>query len=406
MFFVAAVQSADVTTPTHIRGAQRAVQRPSWPILAWWTALLIVGVGCWWLVGAPDTGARAGRRTGEPWPYAIGPVLVAAAVLLVTQRRVHERLTWPLLLAAGYLACAAWTLALAATDGALWTAEFSTAAQLPQQLLDTLADAGIDGALATTLMCLVGAAATPLAAIAVRSVCDELSARRLVPLLVLAPYALVAGSPDAVALALGAATLAVAAAASERGRPAVARLMLALLCGLLLGTAALFGYVAALLAAGVVCVFFVRRRPLLNVATAAGFFVPLLVAQSQGLDWTEDVATALRNDSGENSYLSGLVAAAVVLLILGGPALIASLRSMRTTPGWPFLVAGGTALVASVVVGLVSDRLGPVAWLPALPWLVVAAIAPPRQGGPSVPTPVPVVAVGAAAAYALALLIA
>lgn len=371
--------------------------------------MLAVAVGSWLLVGTPDTGTAPVRRTGPAWPLGAAPVLVAAAVLLATHRRMHERWGWPLLLFTGYLASAGWTLTLAASDGALWTADVADSdatPPLPGRLLDALAGSGVDDALATTLLCLVGATATVLVASALRSLSDELSARRLVPVLALAPYALVGGEVEAIALALGAATLAVAAISSESGRPGLARLILAVLCGLLLGAAALFGYTAILLAAGVVCVFFVRRRPLLNVATAAGFFVPLVVAQSVELDWTEDLVAALQNGTGQHRYVEGLAAAVVVLLILGGPALIASVRSMRTTPAWPLLLAGGAGVVASVAAGLVSDRLAPGAWLPALPWLLVAAIAPVRQGGPSVPTPLPVVGVGAITAYALALLIA
>ncbi len=404
-----AVQSADVTSATPTTGAKRADDGRSRPVLAWWAALLVAAVGGWWLVGSPDTAAAGVRRTGEAWPYGAAPVLITVVVLVATYRRVHERLAWPLLLTAGFVAAAGWTLALAATDGALWAtvvAHSETAPPLSGRLVDALAGSGVDGSLAATLLCLVAALACPLVAITVRSLCDELSARRLLPVSVLASYALVGVNVEAIAMALGAVALAVAALASEPGRPGPARLLLALLSGLLLGTAALFGYSAILLAAGAVCVFFVRRRPLLNIATAGGIFVPLLVAQSAGLDWTKDLADALQNDTGERHYLGGIVAAIVVLLLLGGPALIASLRSMRTTPAWPLLLAGGGAVVTSIVAGFVSERLAPGAWLPALPWLLVAVIAPGRPGGLSVPTPLPVVAVGAAAAYILALLIA
>lgn len=397
-----------MTTATPVTGAKRAVHRRSWPVLAWWATLLGAAIGAWWLVGVPDPASTTANRTGAGWPYAVAPLLVAAGVLVAVQRRVHERVGWPPLLLAAYVATAGWTLALAATGGALWSSvatDVDTAPPLSGRLLDAVAGSEVDGAVAATLLCLVGALATPLAAVAVRSLCDELSARRLLPVLVLAPYTLVVANVEAIALALGAATLAVAALASGPGRPGPLRLTLAVGCGLLLGTAALFGYAAILLAAGVVCVFFVRRRPLLNVATAGGFFVPVLLAGSVGLHWTEDLAAVLQDGSGDRHYLAGLVSAIVVLLIVGGPALIGSVRSMRTTPAWPLLVAGGAAVLASVLIGLVSGRLTPWAWLPALPWLLVAVIAPERQGGSSEPTPLPVVAVGAGAAYALALLI-
>ncbi len=398
-----------MTTAIPSTGAERGLRHPDWPVLAWWAVLLGAAIGAWWAVGTPEAQAPGGRRAGPGWPIGLTPVVVAGVVLVATYRRVHERWGWTLLLVAAYVASAGWTLALAATDGTLWAAVVADAVigpPLPGRLLDSLAGSGVDGVLAATLVCLVGALASPLVAITVRSLCDELSARRLLPVLVLASYALLGGNVEAIALAFGAATLAVAALASERGRPAPTRLALAVVCGLLLGTAALFGYAAILLAAGAVCVFFVRRRPLLNIATAAGFFAPLLIARSAGLNWTEDLARDLQNGTGEHHYAAGLISAWLVLLILGGPALVASLRSMRTTPAWPLLVAGGGGLAACVVAGLVSDRLAPGAWLPALPWLLVAVIAPVRQGGPSVPTPLFVVGVGAVSACAFALLIA
>ncbi len=398
-----------MTTATPTPGAERAVSPPNGPVLVWWAGLVVVAVGAWWLLGSPDPGAAGVRRNAQLWPYAAAPVLLAAAVLVAAYRRVHERCPWPLLLIAGYIGGAGWALSLAATDGALWAAVDAdpvTAPPLSGRLVDGLAGSGVDGAWAAALLCLVGALAVPLVAVAVRSLSDKPTARRLVPILVLASYAVVGVSVEAIAMALGAAMLAVAAMASEPGRPGPARFTLALLCGVLLGSAALFGYSAILLAAGAVCVFFVRRRPLLNAATALGFFLPLLVARSAGMDWTADLVAALHNDTGEHRFIDGLVAAVVVLLLLGGPPLVASLRAIRTTPAWPLLLAGGGAVVTSILAGFVSDRLAPGAWLPALPWLLVAATAPRQQGGSSVPTPLPAVAVGAAASYAAALLIA
>jgi len=397
-----------VTTVTRARRNAGTPQRRSLSAILWWSALTLAALAAWWTAGTRPTGG-SGPSLGVGWPLAAAPVLIAVLGLLAVHRRRHERVPWPALLAGAYLVCAAWTITLAATSGALSERSRFVAGEaappLSGRLLAELAGSGVDGVAAAVLVCLVGAAATPLVAIAVRSLCGELTARRLLPVLALAPYALAGANVEALALALGAATLATATVASDPDRPGPRRLLLAAACGLLLGTAALFGYAAVLLAAGVVCVFFVRRRPLLNVAAAATFFVPLLLARAIGLDWTADLAGALRVDAATGLGLLGSgLAAAVVLLVLGGPALAASLRSIRTTPGWPFLVAGAAVVFAGVVAGLVTDRVNPGSWLPGLPWLLMAATAPDRQGGPSIPTPVSVLAVGSASAYAVALL--
>ena len=122
----------------------------------------------------------------------------------------------------------------------------------------------------------------PLVAVAVRSLCSDLSARRVVPILALAPYAIWVGvSMDGVVAALGAASLAVGVVGSEPGRKPV----WAAVAGLLLGVAALFDYSVAWLGLSVLAVYFVRRRPLLNVISAARSLTPLLLMQIWGFVW-------------------------------------------------------------------------------------------------------------------------
>lgn len=401
------VQSGSVTTATRPAAPPRPQRWHARPVLVWWTALLAAALAGWWLTGSAGTASSGGAAAEEFLSYAALPPILVVAVLVATARGWSESVRWRPLLLLGYLATSVWTLTLAATGGALWTTvipDEETTPPLPGLLLDRLAGSGVDGSAATVLVCLAGAAATPLVALAIRSLCDESAARRLLPMLTLAPYAVVGANAEAIALGLGAATLAVAAVASEAGRAAPVRLAVAVACGVLLGCAALFGFAAVLLAAGVVCVFFVRRRPLLNVATAAGFFLPIVLARTAGYDWTEDLGKALRDADPSHGYAGGLFAAAVMLLVLCGPALVASVRSMRTTPAWPFLVAGGASAVAAMLAGLITDRVSPGSLLPALPWLLVAASAPAAQSGQSRPVPPGVVAVAAAAAYALAVL--
>jgi methylthioxylose transferase len=71
-----------------------------------------------------------------------------------------------------------------------------------------------------------------------------------------------------------------------------------------------------------------------------------------------------------------------VLLVAGGPALVAAGRRVFRTPGWPFLVgaAAGVVLVLATGVGR-ADPGG--ALLPYVPWLVTAAV-PARGGRPPV----------------------
>lgn len=376
-------------------------QRAAGPVLGWWAALLLAALALWWIVSDPGSI----EPSGAAWPYAVAPPLVAAALLAAVHRGVLRDGRWPVVLTLAFAGSAAWTLSLAATNRALRVppASPSTTAPLPRFLLERSTEWGLARPSLTAVLCLLAALAVPLVALAVRSLCGEPAARELLPVLALAPFAALGGTAEAMAWALGAAALAAAAVGSEPGRGGPRRLGVAMLCGLLLGTASLFGFAAVLLGAGVVCVFFVRRRPLLNVAAAAGFLVPILVAATAGYDWTADLAAAL-GGAGGTRYAEGLAAAAVTLLLLGGPALVASARSMRNTPGWPFLVAGSVGVLGAVGAGLLAERVFVVAWLPVVPWLLVAAVAPARPGGPSRRVGPALLGTGAAAAYAVALL--
>src|SRR5581483_10702421 len=90
----------------------------------------------------------------------------------------------------------------------------------------------------------------------------------------------------------------------------------------------------------------------------------------------------------------------VALLLAAGPPLYASIRKLRNTPGWPFLVGAATAVIASVVAGLARGGVEH-AWRPFFPWLTVAAVAPERQGGEPVPPPLLLAGVGAIGAMVI-----
>jgi hypothetical protein len=87
----------------------------------------------------------------------------------------------------------------------------------------------------------------------------------------------------------------------------------------------------------------------------------------------------------------------VALLLAAGPPLFASLRKVRNTPAWPFLVGAGLAVLFSVLAGLARGGVEH-AWLPFFPWLTVAAVAPERQAGPPQPAPVLLAGLGATVA--------
>lgn len=399
---------------------------------------------------APFVGEyRAKAVIGTP----VAPA-VAAVVLLAAARGVHERWSWRPLLLASWVAAVAWTAGLASVDGgngfarplteggeylpdvdafaadplgflgsfvddpSALTAATRRHPPGPVFLLWVLTRFGV--ARATSLgvvIMLIGCVTVPLVAVAVRSLAGERAARRLLPLLVLAPWAVwVAVSLDAVVATLGAAHLALAVLAGEDRRAPHSRLVLAVLAGLLLGVAVLFSYSVAWLGLGGILAFFVRRRSGLVVLAGLAALVPLFVVQALGFTWTDGLAMA-QADFAERvqparSWRAWAVTDVLVLLVAAGPAVLASARKARRTPAWPFLVAAVAAVAFSVAAGIARGEVERL-WLPFFPWLLVAATAPEEapppgrvaddQQGVTAPTRAPLllVALGAAAAVVL-----
>ena len=121
-----------------------------------------------------------------------------------------------------------------------------------------------------------------------------------------------------------------------------------------------------------------------------GALLPVLAAQAAGFGWFEGLLVA-RDDyvarvEPNRSALAWSAISVVVLLLAAGPPLVRSMRRIRNTPGWPFLVGAGVAVAFSFVAGLARGG-AEAAWLPFFPWLTVAAVAPPVQGGEPAPTP-------------------
>jgi hypothetical protein len=418
-------------------------ERPprAWGDVIGWSIVAVVGLGLTAL--AVHGGAQLGTA-GAPflgrYRWQVGPAsglapAVAAIVLVVTARGWLDRLRWPVVLLCGYAGALGWALSLALVDGAAGltralgsteeylvdvpavgndplgfirqfnerAAEHSVATRghppAPVLMLWSLHRLGISDRLVLgLLLTALGALTVPLVLAAVRDVCGEPAARRYLPVLVLAPYAVwTAVSLDAVVALLGAAALAAGVRASARGRSGTRAAGWAVIAGLLTGVAALFSYAAPWLGLSVVFVYFARRRPWLNFGTGLAALLPVTVAHLLGFGWVDGLGAAHADyvsriePNRSVVWWSGI--SLVALVLAAGPPLFASLRKVRNTPGWPFLLGAGIAVVFSVLAGLARGGVEH-AWLPFFPWLTVAAVAPQRQGGPPVPPPLVPVALG------------
>jgi hypothetical protein len=416
-------------------------------LLLW---LLLVALGIAVSCLALTVGARLGT-SGPPFlgryavhltPMVLLPAGTAAGLLALAGRGAVEGLPWRGVLALGYAAALCWAAGLALTDG---VAGFTGPLAQPDAGADadnvgddpyrwlggfTAEDSGLDSpsrrrppgaalllwslhrlglghdlALGLFVMA-VGALTVPLVLQAARNACGELTARRYLPVLVLAPYALWAPHPDVLAAPAGAAMIVTGAwATRHRGWPAVVG---GLGCGVLLGFAAMFSYAAAWLGLSVICLYFARRRPLLNVLTGIGVLVPVLAVQALGFNWVEGLITAqldyARRVEPQRAATWWAVLSLAALLLAAGPALVASLRKSRNTPAWPFLVGAGMAVLFSVLAGFARGGVEH-AWLAFFPWLTVAAVAPRQQAGPPVPSPLLLTSAGAVTALVLAVVL-
>lgn len=410
-----------------------------------WLALAILGLGLTFV--AVRSGAHLGTRSAPflgSYRFAAGfaSVLapaVAAWVLLAGHRGWFDRTAWGVVQLVAWAGTFAWALALALVDGAAgltrslhapdnyltdvphvgddvleflraYTADpdgHSPAARGhppgPVLLLWAFVRLGLTDRLALgVLITALGALVTPLVLAAVRGVCGEIAARRYAPVLMLAPYAVwVAVSVDVVVAVLGAAMVAMGVRASASTRTGWRAGVWALASGVTLGIAALFSYAAPWLGLSVVCLYFARRRAFLNVATGIGALLPVLGVQIAGFTWIDGVMVARADFAARvepnRSALAWGAISLVVLVLAAGPPLVRSLARIRNTPGWPFLVGAGCAVVFSVAYGLARGG-AEAAWLPFFPWLTVAVVAPETQGGEPPPSPLLLVGVGAATA--------
>jgi methylthioxylose transferase len=353
------------------------------------------------------------------------PAAVVVAVLVVAHGpRLAERLGWRPLLAAGYVAAVAWTVALALVDG--WrrgVVERLTSSQeylndVPRvtdvgAMLRTFADhiltdrpgfwsthvgAHPPGALLTFVwldrlglggggpaglfVMLVGASAPVAVAVAVRALGAEDVARRALPFGVLLPGAVWVGvSADGMfagVLAWGVALLAVGAA----GRGPRADLA-ALVAGVLLGWCLYLSYGLVLGGLLPLAVLAFTRNVRAGVLAAAGTLAVVGAFTASGFWWftgferVQVIYAASIAATRPYAYFVWANLAAVLFAL--GPAVVAAARRAVALPAGVALLAGAglAAILLADVSGLSKAEVERI-WLPFAVWLVVPCALLPR----------------------------
>jgi hypothetical protein len=410
---------------------------------ATWLLLVAAGFGLTALAKSMDlrVGVPGAPFTGE-WrvKLEVGTVLapaVAVAVLTGVRAGVAERLGWWRLLAVSYAAALAWSLALAVVDGGNGLAypianpneylhdvaavgdapgrfvhdfvanapHYSVATRThppaPVLLLWALRRLGLTrpsliGLVVTALGCVT----VPAVAVAMRSLCGERAARRLLPVLVLAPYAVwVAVSMDGVTMALVAVFVALGVVASEPGRS----WWWALGSGLVLGVAALFSYSVGWLAAIPLIVCFVRRRAKTIAFVGFGALLPVAAFRALGFVWPDGLTAAQADWSirvgPHRAWLLWAALDVVVLVIACGPHVVTAAHRIRRTPGWPFVAGAAIGVGFAIGSGLSRGEVER-SWLPFFPWLLVPVTGTDADGEPARPSLL-LLAMGAAAAVVI-----
>jgi hypothetical protein len=416
--------------------------RRAWLDLACWCALVAVGLA--FTAIAVEGGAKLGTASApflgayriQLTPLSLLAPTVAVLVVVVGVTGLLDRLRWRVAVTLSYLGALAWAFALALADGtsgltrslrsqinyapditalnnhplhylATYTADveshtFAARGHPPGSvlLLWGFEHVGVtDTVTLGVLITALGVLTVPLVLYSVRDVCGETTARRYIPILVLAPYAIwVAVSMDGIVAALGALAVAAGVYASGRRRRGRTAAAWSVLCGVLIGLAGMFAYSVVWLGLAIVLLYFARRRPFLNIGTGLGALVPVTIANLLGFSWLAGLTAAgydfqTRIEPHRSAlWWSGI--SLVALIVACGPALYASARKIRNTPAWPFLLGAGIAVLFTLVTAQARGG-AEAAWLPFFPWLTVAAVAPARPAGPVPAVPWPLVAGGA-----------
>jgi hypothetical protein len=411
-----------------------------------WLALVAIGMALTAIAVATQAklGTMAapflGRYRVDLTAGAMAAPVVAALVLWTSTRRSTARWRWRRLLTMSYLASVAWLLSLAVMQGGDGLTGYLSDRDgyRPQideigslgGLLGAFTDPGNAYSTAVTghppgtailvwllhglpigevwiglLWTALAAVTVPLVLASARSACGPVAARRLAPLLILAPYGIwMAVGPDGITVMICAAALGAATYASHHDSRGWKATGWATVAGLLLATATMFAYIVAWLGLSMVCLYFARRRPWHHLATGLGALLPLAAVQLIGFNWAEGLTLAYRSYleriEADRSVWWWMVLCFVVLILACGPAIVASSRKLRNTPAWPFLVGGTSAVLFSAAMGIARGGVEET-WLPFFPWLVIAATAPARPAGTPLPTPLLLAGAGAVAAIAM-----
>lgn len=329
--------------------------------------------------------------------------MTAAAVLIAASRPAAARMSWGSLLVVSYLAALTWA-------GSLHTNVDTTIA--PDDTLGSvraleqlMALSGSTAGLAIS-MTAVSSLAVPFSLIAVRSVCGPAAARAIAPVMILAPWAAWTSlGMDGIASAACAAALAAGAVTSERRVRGFDAFWGAAATGGLLGIVALLSYSAAWFAVSLLCLYFVRRRPLHVLNTAAAALAVLALAAAFGNSWPNGLIDTYNASIGEVTAHPGqlwwVLLMPALVVVACGPAAVESLRRFGSSSAWPLMVGPLLALMLAPLSGSSPDR-PEYGWVALCPWLVVAATAPSRhRRGRSVRVPLMTAAAGACAAIVL-----
>jgi hypothetical protein len=392
------------------------------PAVAGWFALAgaaILLVGCY-VVGRrlqadgyrlftllpPLTG-----RVDQRLPVAAAAPTTVGLVVLRLGPTLARRLAWHPLLAVAGLTALAWSLALAAVDGADGflgpvLSETDYLAVLPsidapgpflERFVEAIASypthvrahppglvvglwwldrVGLGGAgWIAALQHGAAAAAVPAVMLAVRDVTSVSTARKVAPFLALSPAAVAIGSGDGIFLGVGA--WAVAALVHATGlRPGSRSAITWSLVGGALGGLGLFlTYGLVVLGAVPLAVIVARRRADVAAIAAAGASAIVVAFAASGFWWWDGLtATRLQyalSVARSRPYAYYLVANLAACCVALGPAVVAAVPRLRDRRLWLLVGGGLAAILVADVSGLSKAEVERI-WLPFLPWIAVA----------------------------------
>ncbi|MEP7059474.1 MAG: hypothetical protein ABI828_01975 [Actinomycetota bacterium] len=340
---------------------------------------------------------------------ALGAVLLAALVIWKAPA-IAASARWRTLMVVSFIAAGGWALALALTDGIggylapvaspanylhnvgrvgalgpflrgfvanLGTYTTHVRAHPPGMLLLVwlLGKAGAPGPGAVAALQLVGAAAAaPALLVAFRSWAGEDRARAAAPFLVLAPFAVMFGSGDALFMGVAAWSCALLILATAGGGRA--QVVLAAAGGLLLGAALMLSYGLVLLVLVPAAVIVARRRALVGVVALACASGVLGVFALAGFWWWDGLmGTRIQYAESIARFRPGgyfLVANLAALLAAVGPAAWVGLTRLRDRRVWLVSGAALAAIALADASGLSKGEVERI-WLPFMPWLIAGA---------------------------------